>query len=288
MKTAKLKLLTSMAIFGTVGIFVKGIPLPSATIAFSRAVLGLAFLLLFMAATGKKIDYSVLKKHFGVLCLSGVALGCNWILLFEAYRFTTVATATICYYLAPMFIVLVSPLLGEKLTGKKILCIAAALLGMVFVSGVLQGGISGLAGIGMGVAAAVLYATVVILNKRLTEIDAYDKTAIQLGIAAVVILPYILISSGLDVRGMQPVNWVLLTVVGVVHTGIAYSLYFGSTKDLSTQTLAIFSYLDPVISILLSALLLKEQLDLFGIIGAVLILGSALYSELPAKNKTSP
>ena len=288
MKTAKLKLLTSMAIFGTVGIFVKGIPLSSATIAFSRAVLGLAFLLLFMAATGKKIDYSVLKKHFGVLCLSGVALGCNWILLFEAYRFTTVATATICYYLAPMFIVLVSPLLGEKLTGKKILCIAAALLGMVFVSGVLQGGISGLAGIGMGVAAAVLYATVVILNKRLTEIDAYDKTAIQLGIAAVVILPYILISSGLDVRGMQPVNWVLLTVVGVVHTGIAYSLYFGSTKDLSTQTLAIFSYLDPVISILLSALLLKEQLDLFGIIGAVLILGSALYSELPAKNKTSP
>ncbi len=284
MKSAKLGLLTAMGIFGTVGIFVRFIPLPSATIAFFRAGLGLVFLLLFTAATRRRLDWKTAKAHLGVLFLSGVALGCNWILLFEAYRYTTVATATICYYLAPMFLLLASPLLGERLTVRKLICILISLLGMVFVSGVLQGGISGLTGILLGVAAAILYASVVLLNKRLQAVGAYDKTIIQLGTSAIVILPYILVSGGFDLTtAMVPVNWLLLAVVGIVHTGIAYSLYFGSIKNLNSQTIAVFSYLDPVISILLSALLLKESLDIYGVIGAVLILGSALYNELLEK-----
>lgn len=285
MNSAKLRLIGAMSIFGTVGIFVHYIPLPSATIAFCRGIIGAVFLLLLILITGKKPELPAIRKNLPLLCLSGAAIGVNWILLFEAYHYTTVATATICYYLAPLFLVLASPLLGEKLTVKKCACIGIAMIGMVFVSGVLTGGIGGFTGILLGVGAAVFYASVMFMNKRLSPIGAYDKTIIQLFTAAIVILPYLLFTGGLSFPPMETVSWVFLAVVGIVHTGFAYALYFGAMKDLSAQSIAILSYLDPVLSIILSALVLRESLDIFTVIGAVLILGSALYSELPERKK---
>jgi len=288
MNTSKLKFLGAMGIFGTVGIFVRYIPLPSAMIAFCRGVLGVAFLLLFLLVTGKKLSLPDIKKHIWVLCLSGAAIGANWILLFEAYRYTTVATATVCYYFAPLFLLLASPLIGEKLTLKKLGCIAVALAGMVFMSGVLKGGLPAmteLTGIALAVAAALLYATVMLLNKKLRSVAGYDRTVMQLGASALVVLPYLWLSKQLNVPDMTAQQWLLLAVVGVVHTGIAYAMYFGAMKSLNAQTVAVFSYLDPVIAVLLSALWLKEPMDTYNIIGTVLILGSALYSEMPERKR---
>lgn len=270
-----------MAIFGTVGIFVRQIPLPSATVAFFRGAMGLVFLLTVMALTGKRPNLQHIRTNLTVLLLSGAAIGANWILLFEAYRHTTVATATICYYLAPVFVVLASPLLGERLTGRKLLLTGIALLGMVFVSGVLKGGVSGLRGIVLAVGAAILYASVMLLNKKLGEISSYDKTVVQLGVAATVILPYCCLSGGFAMADMTPTGYLLLAVVGVVHTGFSYWLYFGALGQLPAKNVALFSYLDPVIAVLLSAVLLREPLGWQGITGAVLILGSALASDLP-------
>ena len=280
------KILTSMAIFGTVGIFVRFIPMASAGIAFCRGVLGCIFLLVLMALTGKKPNLKDMKRNGWILALSGAAIGINWILLFESYRYTTVAIATICYYLAPAFVTLASPLVGEKLTVKKLVCIGVALVGMVFVSGVLQGNQeSSFLGVVLGVGAAVFYASVILLNKKLSPIGAYDKTLCQLGAASVVVAPYILLTGGIYFGDMAPVSWIMLAVLGVVHTGFAYALYFGAIRDVNAQTAAILSYLDPVLSILLSALILRERLDIFSLIGAMLILGSALYSELPTGKK---
>ena len=282
----KLKILTSMAIFGTVGIFVRFIPMASAGIAFCRGVLGCIFLLALMALTGKKPNLEDMKRNGWILAISGAAIGINWILLFESYRYTTVAIATICYYLAPAFVTLASPLVGEKLTVKKLVCIGVALVGMVFVSGVLQGNQeSSFLGVVLGVGAAVFYASVILLNKKLSPIGAYDKTLCQLGAASVVVAPYILLTGGIYFGDMAPVSWIMLAVLGVVHTGFAYALYFGAIRDVNAQTAAILSYLDPVLSILLSALILRERLDIFSLIGAMLILGSALYSELPTGKK---
>ena len=282
----KVKILTSMAIFGSVGIFVRFIPMASAGIAFCRGVLGCIFLLALMALTGKKPNLEDMKRNGVILAISGAAIGINWILLFESYRYTTVAIATICYYLAPAFVTLASPLVGEKLTVKKLVCIGVALVGMVFVSGVLQGNQeSSFLGIVLGVGAAVFYASVILLNKKLSPIGAYDKTLCQLGAASVVVAPYILLTGGIYFGDMAPVSWIMLAVLGVVHTGFAYALYFGAIRDVNAQTAAILSYLDPVLSILLSALILRERLDIFSLIGAMLILGSALYSELPTGKK---
>ena len=283
MTKAKLSLLSAMTIFGTVGIFVRYIPLPAATVALCRGVLGFLFILVLMFATGKKPDLSAMKKNIWRLLLSGGAIGLNWVFLFESYRHTTVAVATVCYYLAPVFLVLMSPLLGERLTGKKLTLSAIALMGMVFVSGVWKGSVSGGRGIAFAVAAAVLYTTVMFLNKKLGPISAYDKTVVQLFAAAVVVLPYCLLSGGFGMEQMAGKDYALLAVVGIVHTGIAYWLYFGALGRLPSQSVALFSYLDPVLAIVLSALWLKDPMHWQEILGAALILGSTLAGEITGK-----
>ena len=226
-----------------------------------------------------------------MLALSGAFIGINWILLFESYHYTTVATATLCYYMQPIFVILASPiLLKEKLTPKKVICVLVALVGMVFVSGVLQTGIPALSeakGILYGLGAALFYATVVLMNKKITNISAYDKTIMQLGMGAIVLSPYVMLTQNFATAtlSMTPSLWALLLFVGLVHTGVAYALYFDSMKDLKAQTIAIFSYIDPIVAIILSALLLKENMGLYGVIGAVLVLGSTFISELPEKER---
>ena len=288
---AKLELIASMFIFGTIGIFVRYIPLPSTIIALVRGFVGAFFVLLFVYLKKSCIDKEAIRKNFLMLALSGAFIGINWIFLFESYNYTTVATATICYYMEPIFVILASPfLLKEKLTAKKAICAAFALLGMVFVSGMMETGIPALSeakGVLYGLGAACFYATVVLMNKKITDIKAYDKTIMQLGMGAIVLTPYVMLTQdmGTAAFSMTPPLWALLLFVGLVHTGVAYVLYFDALKDLKAQTVAIFSYIDPIVAILLSALLLKENMGIYGIIGAVLVLGSTFISELPEKER---
>lgn len=289
MNTSKLKLTASMAIFGTVGIFVKYIPMPSSVIASIRGLGGMLFLLLLTLISGKTISKKSIKKNLPILLFSGAFIGINWILLFESYRYTSVATATLCYYLAPVIVILLSPLvLKEKLTLRKLLCVLGALVGMFFVSGVAENGIpsfSEIKGVLLGIGAAAFYATVIMLNKKLKDIESNDRTLVQLGVAGAAILPYALLTENISEIKLDTTAVILLAVVAIVHTGISYVLYFGSIKELSTQTVAIFSYIDPIVAILLSALFLKESMTVYGVIGAVLILGSTFISELPERKK---
>ena len=162
---SRLSVIAAMVIFGTIGIFRKYIDLPSSGLAVARGLIGAAFLLLVVLITGKKLDKAAIKSNLWLLLVSGAFIGINWMLLFESYRYTTVATATLCYYLAPVFVVLLSPLvLKERLSLIKGICAAVAVLGMVFVSGVFEGGLdlSRLPGILFGVGAAAFYAAVIL------------------------------------------------------------------------------------------------------------------------------
>ena len=286
----KMMMIGAMTIFGTIGIFRKYIPLPSSLLALARGIIGTAFLLfLVLAVKRDKLSVEAIKRNFVFLVVSGAFIGFNWILLFEAYQYTTVATATLCYYMAPVIVVLVSPFLfKERLTPLKAICVAVALAGMVFVSGIPQsgfGGMSELKGILLGLGAATLYAIVVILNQYIKDIPAYDKTIMQLGTAAVAILPYTLLTENFADISFTPVAVLMLLFVGIVHTGIAYTLYFGSMSGLKAQTIALFSYIDPVVAIILSAVILQENIGLWGVIGAVMVLGSTMVSELFGEKK---
>ena len=280
--------ISSMPIFGTIGVFRRYIPLSSAFLAFARGILGGLFLLVFMRVrkkdAGAKLPPSVLAR----LAATGAMIGINWILLFEAYNHTTVAVATLCYYMEPTIVMLLSPLLfKERLTGKKALCAAVSIVGMALVSGVIGGGGQGgsVRGVLFGLGAAVFYSAVVIMNKKTPGIDAYQRTTVLLLSAGLVMAPYLLLTGGFGGAGFTASSVVLLLVVGIVHTGVAYALYFGGMEGLKVQTIAVFSYIDPVSALLFSALLLREPLSLLNILGAVMIIGSAMVSEIKATKK---
>lgn len=274
----------SMFIFGTIGIFVRSVQVPSSILACARGFIGGLFLIAFMIATRKPFHTSAVAKKLILLILSGIAIGINWIALFESYRYTSVAISTLCYYMAPVFVLALSPIiLKEKLSIKKVICIIMALIGMIFVSGLMTEGIpegNHLTGILFGLTAAVFYATVMMINRFLKEVPAYEKTIVQLLSAAVVVLPYILMTNAAALAVWNTKTYILIIVVGIVHTGITYLLYFDAMGNMKAANIAIFSYIDPVVAILLSALLLSESMDIFGIIGSVLIIGAALMGDL--------
>ena len=276
--------ISSMLIFGTIGIFRRYIPLPSAFLAFSRGILGGLFLVLFLKLKRRKPAGKLPVQTVLRLAVSGAVMGVNWILLFEAYNYTTVAVATLCYYMQPTIVVLLSPVIfQERLTLRKGACAAVAVVGMVLVSGVTGGGgpqAGDPRGILFGLGAAVCYAAVVIMNKKITGVEAFQKTKIQLLSAGIVMIPYLLLTGGFSAEGVSALTVILLLTVGIVHTGIAYVLYFGSFDGLKAQSAAILSYIDPVAALLFSALFLREPLSLPGIAGAVMIIGSAVVSEI--------
>ena len=278
-------LISSMLIFGTIGIFRRMIPVSSSMLACFRGLMGGLLLLLFIRLRRKRIRHGIGLRKCGLLCLTGGIMGANWIALFEAYNYTTVGTATLCYYMQPTIVILLSPLLfHERLGRKKLLCALVSLIGMCFVSGITESGgirLGELRGVFLGLLAAALYAAVVILNKKVQIEDAYEKTIIQLFSAAIVLLPYLLITGeALSAENLSATSIVMLLIVGLVHTGVAYVLYFGSMEGLQAQSIAVLSYIDPISALVLSAIFLGEHLTACGLIGAVMIIGAALVSEL--------
>ena len=285
MKKSKYLLILCMFIFGTIGLFRKQIDLPSSVLAMTRGFIGSIFILVFMRIKHLRVSIDNIKNNFIPIVLSGAFIGFNWILLFEAYEYTTVAIATLCYYMAPILVIIASFFIfKEQITKKKAICILFAMIGMILVSGVFDSNqVIQLKGILFGLGAAILYASVILMNKEIKDIRAYDKTIVQLFVAAIVLIPYILLTEDVTSIQMDGISIAFILLVGIVHTGIAYALYFSSMKDLEAQTIALYSYIDPCVAIFLSAFVLREQLSLLGIVGAIIVLGSTLISEMEGK-----
>lgn len=279
--------LLAMAIFGTIGLFVKFIDLPSTVIALSRGALGTLFLFVVVQFMRRRMDTESIKRNFKHLLIAAVALGFNWIFLFEAYRLTSIATATLAYYMAPVILILLSPLiLRERVGLSKWICVICALIGMSLIAGIWEGADQiALSGIAMGLLAACFYATIVVNNKFLKGMNPYDSAIVQLGIAALVLLPYVVFTVDFSSLTLDTQTLGLTLIVGIVHTGVAYWLYFSALPKLEAARIAIFSYVDPAIAILLSVFVLMEPMTANAMVGAVLILGAALSSEFVGKNK---
>jgi len=282
-KRARLFLILSMASFGTLAPFVRQIAVSSGELALYRAILASLLIGGFLLATKQKMDLRSLKKELFLLLLSGIAMGFNWILLFEAYKYTTVAIATLSYYFAPVIVTLVCPLLfHEKLTKKQILCFVMSTLGLSLVTGIMNLGSGGndVIGIAFGLGAALLYATVILLNKFITGVTGIHRTLLQFLAAVAVLIPYVLMTSGVNLGNLDVTGWICLLIVGLVHTGITYCLYFTSLKELSGQEAAILSYIDPLVAVVIGVLVLQEPLSWQQLVGGALILGFTLLNEL--------
>lgn len=271
----------AMLVFGTIGLFVKNIGFPSSFISFARALTGSIFIALFMLVSGHGLDKKAVLKNLKLLIPSGIAMAFNWICLFEAYRFTGVAVGTLCYYMAPVIVVILSPIfLKEKLTAINVSSVLAAVIGAVLISGVVSGSVISVKGIMLGLAAAALYSTVIMFNKFVKNLSPIETTFVQLLTAAVTMIPYILLTEDVTEFVFDRRSVIFTLIVGIFHTGIVYMIYFSSVQKIPAQTTAVFSYIDPVTAIILSAVVLGERLDAVQLIGTFLILAATLFNEL--------
>lgn len=285
----KLIFVVSMIIFGTIGIFRKYIPLDSAVLSFSRGLIGTLFIGLFLLIKKNKPNNKELKRNLIFLIVSGFLIGVNWLFLFESYKYTSVAASTLCYYMAPIIVMIASSFIfKDKISLVHVICMIVAFVGVIFVSGIFETGFNDkntIIGVLYGFGAAVLYASVVLINKKTKVENPYYKTLIQLLFSSIVLIPYLIWNRSFNGIELNFKISILILVVGVIHTGMAYVLYFGSITKIKTQFISIFSYIDPVVAIILSAAILKEQLTVFSAIGAVLILSSSLLMEIIDKKK---
>jgi len=283
----RLMLVASMTIFGTLGIFVRNISVSSAELALYRAILAALLITLFLLVTKQRIPLANIKKEVPLLLASGVAMGINWILLFEAYKYTTVSVATLSYYFAPVIVTVVCPILfKEKLTGKQIICFVMSTLGLVLITGIGDvGNGNDFIGILFGLGAAVFYATVILLNKFIKNVEGIHRTFLQFLAAIVVLIPYVIMTSGVTLGNLNGTGWVNLLIVGLIHTGVTYCMYFSSLKELPGQKAAILSYIDPLVAVLISVTILGESMTLWQVIGGILILGFTLWNEIAPKNR---
>ncbi len=284
--TARLLMSVAMFVFGTLAPFVRNINISSGQLALYRAVLATVLVGSFLIITKQKISIVSIKKELLFLLLSGAAMGVNWIFLFEAYKYTTVSVATLSYYFAPVIVMVICPILfKEKLTAKQIICFVMSTAGLVLITGTTGGGKQDFLGIAFGLGAALFYATVMLMNKFIKGVTGLHRTLVQFIAAVVVLLPYVAFTGGFTLGELNSVGWVNLLIVGILHTGITYCMYFSALKELPGQKVAILSYIDPLVAVFISVIWLNEGITLPQIIGGLLILGFTLWSELPLGKK---
>lgn len=280
LRKERIKYITAVVLYGTIGMFVRFVSLPSEEVALCRGLFGSLFILLYLKLTGQHMDRKAIRRNAFWLVMSGIYLGLNWIFLFAAYVTTTVAIASLCNYMAPLIVILIAPfVLNEKLNVKKLPWVGLALIGIILVSGVIGSGPVNPRGLLMGMLAALGFTGVVICNRKIRDISALDKSVIQLAISALTILPYVLVMNHGLVMPADLRSVLIVLMLGIVHTGFAYCLYFSGMGTLPVQTVAVLGYLEPVVSVFCSAFFLQEPMSISGWIGAAMIIIAALMSE---------
>ncbi len=273
----------SMLIFGTNGYLVAHISIQSSQIVLFRTLIGGLILTAFVMLRGG-FDRDNIRSELPFLLLGGIMLGLNWVALFGAYRLLNVSLATLIYYAGPMLVLLFSPLLfREKLTGIKIAAVLIVAVGLVFITGSIAASGLSVSGLLTAAASALFYAALIVFNKHITKTSGLQTAALELDIAFVVVLIYVLMTAGLPHPLQADIPYLL--IIGLVNTGLAYVLYFSGLQKLPAQSVALISYIDPVSALVFSALLLHETMTPVQIIGAVLIIGGAILGELKAQKR---
>lgn len=281
--SARLMLIISMVVFGTIAPFVRNIAVSSQELALYRAILAAILIFIYLLVTHQKIQWNTIKKDLPLLLFSGMAMGLNWILLFEAYKYTTVSVATLSYYFAPVIVTGVCPFLfREKLTKHQILCFIMSTIGLVMIIGIQDIGKNQTDFIGVlfGLGAACFYATVILLNKSIKQVAGIHRTFLQFLAAIIILVPYVGFTGGITLNNLTWIGWINLLIVGLIHTGITYCLYFSALKELPGQEAAILSYIDPLVAVLISVFILGESMTLWQIVGGLLILGFTFWNEI--------
>lgn len=278
--------IVSLLIFGSNGVFASHIDMTSAEIVCMRTLIGSLALILVLLVSRTKLDCAVMKREAFKLIAAGICLGVNWALLFEAYKLMSVSIATLTYYLAPIIVLLLSPLLlREKQSARAYIGMCAAVVGLVLAVGLGDTSVSA-TGLIVGLGSAVFYAGLIIFNKKIDGVTGLPLTTIEMVIAACVMLPYVLLTGGYVGFPPDMEGTLYLIFLCLVNTGLACWLYFSSMNRLPARAVALFGYVDPVSALIFSAVFLGDRMGALQIAGAVLVFAGAAFGQSKPKAQT--
>ena len=279
MKRSYIKYLTSMLLFGLNGIVAGNIALNSYEIVLFRTLIGSLFILAVFLIKREKFTFLKNKKDLLFIAISGVAMGMSWMFLYEGYNQTGVSIASLLYYTGPVFVMIVSPFLfKERLTATKIVGFIIVVSGIALINGNIFDGQTNLFGLFCGIMSAVTYCVMVTSNKKSKKITGMENSLIQLVVSFITVSLFVAFKSGFSFR-VQSGDWVWIIILGVINTGIGCYLFFSSIGGLPVQTVAICGYIEPLAAVILSVVILNERLFPLQIVGAVFIIGGAVFGE---------
>lgn len=278
--------IVSLLIFGSNGVFASHIDMTSAEIVCMRTLIGSLALILVLLISRTKLDWAVMKRESFKLITAGICLGVNWALLFEAYKLMSVSIATLTYYLAPIIVLILSPLLlREKQSARAYIGMGAAVVGLVLAVGLGDASVTA-TGLIVGLGSAVFYAGLIIFNKKIDGVTGLPLTTIEMVIAACVMLPYVLLTGGYVGFPPDMEGTLYLIFLCLVNTGLACWLYFSSMNRLPARAVALFGYVDPVSALIFSAVFLGDRMGVLQIAGAVLVFAGAAFGQSKPKAQT--
>lgn len=279
-KTSYAGYIAALLMFGTNGIVASQIALSSYEIVFTRTLIGSLLLIAVFVLSRQKVHLLRAKEHMLSLIVSGVAMGVSWAFLYEAYQQIGVSIASLAYYCGPVIVMILAPVLfREKLTWAKSAGFLAVLAGMLCVNA--QALTEGKTAWGLfcGMMSALMYAFMVIFNKKAKSITGLENPMWQLLTAFLTIAVFVGMRQRFVIH-IAPGDWIPILILGLFNTGIGCYFYFSSIGNLPVQTVAICGYLEPLSAVVFSMLFLRERMTTAQVVGAVLILGGAAFAEL--------
>lgn len=280
MKKDYIKYIFSLLLFGANGIIASNIALNSYEIVLMRSFIGSIFLIAIFFLVGQKPIFYLNKRDTIYIMISGLAMGASWMFLYEAYVQIGVSISSLLYYCGPIIVMILSPLIfQERLTKEKTIGFIVVIIGIMLVNGQWAGSDSNKFGIICGAMSAIMYAVMVIFNKKSSAIPPMENAVLQLYASFFTVLIFTLIRGGIDFH-INNDDWMWILLLGILNTGIGCYLYFSSIGSLPVQTVAICGYAEPLSAVVLSVILLNENMLIHQVIGGVLIIGGAIIGEL--------
>lgn len=280
---AFLKYVFALLLFGSNGIVASNIELDSLNIVLLRTLIGSIFLIALFLISGKKFSFYKYKLQCVFLAVSGIAMGTSWMFLYEAYVRIGVSIASLLYYCGPIIVIAFSPLIfKEKLSKNKIVGLIAVLIGAILINGNAFDGSGDMFGIVCGLFSAIMYAFMVICNKKAQNIVGFENATLQLTIAFLTVAVFVGIKQGYIMQ-ITSIDIIPILVLGLLNTGIGCYFYFSSIGKLKIQTVAICGYLEPLSAVMFSMIFLKESILPLQVIGMIFIIGGTMCAELIKK-----
>ena len=259
-------ILAAAACWGCIGLFNR--PLLNAGIAPENLVVirnlgGLAVLALFFLCTDRSV-FKMKVKHLPIFTLC----------YFNAQKLCSLSVSAILLYTAPAMVVLMSALVfKEKITGKKLLALALALLGCALVTGVFTGGLSlTTKGMLFGLGAAFFYALYSIFApfglRHYSPLAVVFWTFVFAALGALFVTDWGNLMTVLSV----PQNALLAAGLVLLSTVAPYILYTKGLANVESGKASIMASIEPVVGTLVGTLVFGEPISAGVFLGLACIL----------------